>query len=123
YDKKHNKTAPTNLLDIYYMATEEEKEELKKKMRLSDKSNPNLLQKYSLQEKKINNLTIVQEYLALFTRHYKLSDLTKLLSKSESSLRQIKQSSFEKLQAIVQERNLHFLSNDTFDLTKPEKVK
>ena len=42
-----SKVKPSNLLDIYYLATEDEKKELKKKMKLSDKSNPELLQKYS----------------------------------------------------------------------------
>jgi len=42
-----SKVKPSNLLDVYYLATEEEKKELKKKMKLSDKSNPELLQKYS----------------------------------------------------------------------------
>ncbi|CAG8590157.1 9899_t:CDS:2, partial [Scutellospora calospora] len=66
---------PTNLLDIYYLATEEEKKELKKKMKLSEKSNPELLQKYSPEEKKIRSLPLVANYLSLFSKNYKLSEI------------------------------------------------
>ena len=97
------------MFDIYCLATEEEKEELRKKMKLSEKFNPNLLQKYSLEEKKNGNLEIVKKYLEQFTKKYKSSELVKLLNKSENAVRRLKQEVFKKLQKLAQERNLHFL--------------
>jgi len=104
YKIKHS-----NLLDIYYLATEEEKKELKKKMKLGDKTNPELLQKHSLEEKKNGSLPIVKNYLSLFSKNYKFSELSKVLNKSENSARKLKQESFKKLQKLAKERNLHFL--------------
>src|SRR5207253_2962344 len=86
-----SKVKPTNLLDIYYLATEEEKKELKKKMKLSEKSKPELLQKYSLEEKKIRRLPLVTNYLSLFSKNYKLSEIGKMLDKSENMARRLKQ--------------------------------
>ncbi|MEG7979316.1 MAG: hypothetical protein NY202_05535 [Mollicutes bacterium UO1] len=104
------KIAPSNLVDIYYLATDEEKKKLKKKMKLSDKSSPELLEKFSLQEKKINSLPVVKNYLALFAKSYKFSELSKIINKSENSARKLKQESFKKLQKLAKERNLHFLA-------------
>src|SRR5436853_6196704 len=98
------KIKPISLLDIYYMATTEEKKELRKEIKMSDKSNPELLQKYSCQEKKISNLPLVIKYLAYFTKKYKLSEVGKKINKSESVARQLKQESFKKLQKLAQER-------------------
>src|SRR5436190_6900547 len=100
---------PSNLLDIYYMATEEEKKELKKEMKLNDKTSFKSLQKYSLQEKKISNLAIVKKYLLMFSRTYKFPEIVKLLDKSENSIRKLKQTSFKKLKEQAKERKLHFL--------------
>jgi hypothetical protein len=100
---------PSNLLDIYYLATEEEKKQLKKKMKLADKSNPELLQKYSCEEKKVHNLPLVKNYLSLFTKSYRFSELSKILGKSENVARRLKQESFKKLQKLAKERKLHFL--------------
>ncbi|CAI2161763.1 1322_t:CDS:1 [Funneliformis geosporum] len=104
-----HKIAPTNLLDIYYLATEEEKEELKKKLKLSEKFNPDLLQKHSLEEKKNSDLTMAKKYLEMFAKKYKSSELVDLLNKSENAIRRLKKESSKKLQKIAQERNLHFL--------------
>lgn len=103
------KITPSNLTDIYYLATEEEKKELKKKMKLGDKSNPELLEKYSFEEKKISNLPLVKSYLSLFAKSYKFSELSKIINKSENAARKLKQESFKKLQKLAKERNLHFL--------------
>jgi hypothetical protein len=46
------KIKPSNLLDVYYLMTEEERKELKRKMKLSDKSNIETLQSFSCEEKK-----------------------------------------------------------------------
>ncbi|CAG8720571.1 12833_t:CDS:2, partial [Ambispora leptoticha] len=70
---------PSNLLDIYYLATEEEKKELKKKMKLNNKSSLELLQKYSLEEKKIHSLPLVKNYLSLFTKNYNFAEISKIL--------------------------------------------
>jgi RNA polymerase sigma factor (sigma-70 family) len=103
------KVVPSNLLDIYYISTKEEKEELKNEMKLGKKKNVNILQNYSLSEKKISNLPVVKNYLEIFSHNYKFSELTKLISKSENSARRLKQESFKKLQELAKERNLHFL--------------
>lgn len=103
------KIKPSNLLDIHYLATEEEKKELKKEMKLKDKSNPELLQKYSCEEKKAHSLPLAKNYLALFGKNYKFSELSKILGKSENMARRLKQESFKKLQKLAKERNLHFL--------------
>nr|CAG8442584.1 7945_t:CDS:2 [Entrophospora candida] len=86
-----HKITPTNLFDIYCLATEEEKEELRKKMRLSEKFDPSSLQKYSLGEKKNSSLPVAKKYLDQFTEKYKSSDLVKLLNKSENAVRRLKQ--------------------------------
>jgi hypothetical protein len=104
-----SKVKPSNLLDIYYLATEEEKKELKKKMKLSDKSNPELLQKHSLEEKKIHSLPLVKKYLSLFTKNYSFLEASKTLGKSENMTRRLKQESFKKLQKLAKERKLHLL--------------
>jgi len=104
-----SKVKPSNLLDVYYLATEEEKKELKKKMKLSDKSNPELLQKHSWEKKEIHNLPSVKNYLSLFTKNYKFSEISKILGKSENTARRLKQEAFKKLQKLAKERNLHFL--------------
>jgi hypothetical protein len=103
------KITPSNLVDIYYLATEEEQKELKKKLKLSDKSSPELLEKFSFEEKKISNLPLVKNYLSLFAKSYKFSELSKLINKSENSARKLKQESFKKLEKLAKERNLHFL--------------
>ncbi|CAI2173567.1 603_t:CDS:2 [Funneliformis geosporum] len=100
---------PSNLLDIYYLATEEEKGELKKKMKLGNKFNPELLQKNSLEEKKFQNLPLVKKYLSLFAKSYNFSEASKTLGKSENMARRLKQESFKKLQKLAKERNLNLL--------------
>lgn len=104
-----SKVKPSNLLDIYYLATEEEKKELKKKMKFGDKFNSELLQKNSLEEKKSQDLTVVKKYLSLFTKNYNFSEASKTLGKSENMARRLKQESFKKLQKLAKERNLHLL--------------
>jgi len=104
-----SKVKPSNLLDIYYLAIEEEKKELKKKMRLSDKSSPGLLQKYSLEKKEVRNLPLVEKYLSLFTKNYKFSEISKIVGRSENVARRLKQESFKKLQKLAKKRNLHLL--------------
>jgi len=104
-----SKVKPSNLLDIYYLATEEEKKELKKTMKMSDKSSPDLLQKHSCEEKKIHNLPLVKKYLPLFSKNYKFSEVSKMIGKSENMTRKLKQECFQKLQKLAKERNLHFL--------------
>ncbi|CAJ0863691.1 525_t:CDS:1, partial [Entrophospora sp. SA101] len=103
------KIKPSNLLDIYCLATEEEKQELKKKMKLGDKSNPEVLQKYSCEEKKVHDFPLVKNYLSLFTKSYRFSELSKILGESENMARRLKQESFKKLQKLAKERKLHFL--------------
>jgi hypothetical protein len=104
-----HKIRPTNLLDVYYLATEEEKKELKKETKLNDKSDQELLRKYSCEEKKILGLPIIKKYLNLFTKKYKFSELSKLINKSENVARRLKQEGLKKLQKLAKERKLHFL--------------
>jgi hypothetical protein len=83
-------------------------------MRLGKKHDPNLLQKYSLEEKENSNPEVVKKYLNYFfeegkTKKYKSSDLVRELNKSENMVRRLKQVIFKKLQKLIQERNLHFL--------------
>ncbi|RHZ35698.1 sigma-70 family RNA polymerase sigma factor [endosymbiont GvMRE of Glomus versiforme] len=111
---------PNNLLDIYYMASEEEKEEIKGKMKIN---NPRSLQKYSLGEKRNKNLLVVKKYLKLFSRDYKFSELSELLKKPENSVRKLKQDIFKKLKENAKKKKLHFLIDDVFDLTSKEKEK
>lgn len=105
-----HKIAPSNLLDIYYITTEEEKKELKKKMKLGNKDNLELLQEYSLEEKKNNSLSVVKKYSSLFSQSYKFSEIAKLLKKSENSTRKLKLDTFKKLQKLAKERNFFFLT-------------
>ena len=88
---------------------EEERKELKKSLKLTNKSNLELLQKYSLEEQKIRSLPIVKKYLSLFTKSYKFSEVSKIIGKSESAVRRLKQESFLKLRKLAKERKLHFL--------------
>lgn len=104
-----SKVKPSNLLDIYYLATEEEKKNLKKKMKLSDKSSLELLQKYSLEEKKNDSLPLVKKYLSFFTKNYNFSEVSKTLGKTENMTRRLKQESFKKMQKLAKERKLHLL--------------
>jgi hypothetical protein len=103
-----SKVKPSNLLDVYYLMTDEEKEELKKKMKLSDKSNLEVLQKYSPAEK-ARSLPLIKKYLLLFTKSYNFSEISKVLGKSENMTRRLKLESFKKLQKLAKERNLHLL--------------
>jgi RNA polymerase sigma factor (sigma-70 family) len=103
------KVVPSNLLDIYYISTNEEKEDLKKEMKLGAKKDISSLQNYSLHEKKISNLPIVKNYLSMFSQNYKFPELTELLNKSENSVRRLKQDSFKELQKLAKEKNLRFL--------------
>lgn len=103
------KIKPSNLLDIYCLMTEEERKELKKKMKLSDKSNIEILQSFSCEEKKNNTLPTTKKYLTLFTKKYKFSEISKILGKSENKARVLKQESFQKLQKLAKERKLNFL--------------
>jgi RNA polymerase sigma factor (sigma-70 family) len=104
-----HKIKPSNLLDVYYLATEEEKEILKKKVKSGKKFTPNLLQKYSLEEEKYSSLPVAETYLKKFTEKYKASGLVKELNKSENAIRKLKQEIFKKLQELARKRNLHFL--------------
>ncbi|CAG8489909.1 13548_t:CDS:2 [Gigaspora margarita] len=76
---------------------------------LADKSNPELLQKYSCEEKKAHGLPLVENYLSLFTKSYRFAELSKILGKSENVARRLKQESFKKLQKLAKERKLRFL--------------
>ena len=78
-------------------------------MKLSVKSSPELLQKYSLEEKKIQTLPLVKNYLSLFTKNYNFSEVSKTLGKSENMTRRLKLESFKTLQKLAKERKLHFL--------------
>jgi hypothetical protein len=103
------KIKPSNLLDIYYLMTEEERKELKKKMKLTNKSNLETLQGFSCEDKKNISLATTKKYLSLFTENYKFSEISKILSKSENKARVLKQESFQKLQKLAKERKLDFL--------------
>lgn len=107
------KVKPSNLLDIYCLANEEEKKELKKKIKLSDKSSPELLQKYSWEKKSVYNLPWVKNYLSLFTKSHKFSEISKILKKSESITRRLKIESFKRLKKIAQGRNLQLLIDNS----------
>jgi hypothetical protein len=103
------KIKPSNLLDIYYLMNEEEKKELKKKMKLAEKSSIDSLQKLPCEEKKNINLPSIKKYLSLFDENYKFSEISKILGKSESKTRNLKQEIFQKLQNLAKKRKLNFL--------------
>lgn len=103
------KIKPSNLLDVYYLMTEEERKELKTKMKLNDKSNIEDLRNFSCEDKKNISLPTVKKYLALFTETYKFSEISKILGKSENKARILKQESFQKLQKLAKDRKLDFL--------------
>lgn len=103
------KVPPANLLDIYYICDEEEKEALKKELKLGKKKDVNSLQNFSLHEKKISNLPVVKKYLAEFSQNHNFPQIVKLINKSENLARKLKQDSFKKLQELAKKNNLHFL--------------
>jgi len=103
-----HKVKPTNLLDIYYFSTNEERDELKKKIKLG-KKDIKTLQNYSLEEKKNRRFSVVKSYLEVFSKNYNFSDLARLLNKSENLARKLKQQSLNQLQELAKKRNLHFL--------------
>lgn len=101
---------PHNLLDIYYLATEEEKKVILKTINLPEsKRAENSLTKYSCYDKKAQELLVVQKYCNLFTNSYKFPEIAQVMKKSESYIRKLKQTSFSKLQKLAQNENLHFL--------------
>jgi len=103
------KVVPSNLLDIYYISEKEEQEELRKFVKLGRERDLNSLKKCSLEEKSFSSLPIVTKYLTIFAKDYKFSELTKLLDKSENSVRKLKKESFKRLQELTEERKLRFL--------------
>ncbi|CAJ0926602.1 21591_t:CDS:2 [Entrophospora sp. SA101] len=103
------KIVPTSLLDIYYLATEEEKEILLKELKLSSKKAETSLINYSCQEKKVKKLPVIQRYLDAFSHTYKFSGIAKIINKSENYVRKLKQTSFTKLQKLAKEENLSIL--------------
>lgn len=112
-----NKIVPRNLLDIYFMVSDEEK----KKM-VGD-SNSKLLQKRSLEAEKNKNLPIVKKCLSMFTKKYKFSEMAREFfnNKPEKLLRKMEQISFNELQKLAQKKNLKFLATKSFDLNPQEK--
>ena len=102
------KVKPCDLLDVYYICTEEEKKELKKMTKLG-KKDIKTLQSHSLEKKKISDLPIVENYLALFLKTYNFSNLAKLLDRSENSARKLKQKSLKQLQDLANKRGLDLL--------------
>ncbi|WNE41254.1 MAG: RNA polymerase sigma factor RpoS [Mycoplasmataceae bacterium] len=104
-----HKIKPSNLLDVYYLMTSEEKEEFKKKMKLNNKNVVDSLQKLSCEDKKNNNLPIIKNYLLLFSGNHKFSEVSKIIGKSENKARSLKQESFQKLQKLAKDRKLNFL--------------
>ena len=103
-----HKVKPTNLLDIYYVSTKEERDELKKEIKLG-KKDIKTLQNYSLEEEKNRKFSVVKSYLEVFSKNYNFSDLARLLNKSENLARKLKQQSLNQLQELAKKRNLHFL--------------
>jgi len=103
------KVPPMNLFDIYKICSEEEKKDLLKSLKIIENKEieKNLL-KYSLQNKKINNIALVKKYLNIFIplKQYKFSEISKIVEKSENHLRKIKQESLIMLQNLAKEQNI-----------------
>jgi hypothetical protein len=92
------------------LATPEEREELKKTVRLSSKTKPKSLQKFLLKEKKISQIGIVQKYLAYFSASCKTStSIAPLLNCPEKEISRLKSKGLEQLKKLALERNLHLL--------------
>jgi len=104
------KITPHTLLDIYYLATEEEKKTILKATNLlNSKKAENFLVKYICHDKKFQKLPIVQKYYVLFSNSYKFPEIAQVMGRSESYVRKLKQTSFNKLQELTQGEDLHFL--------------
>ncbi|CAG8476610.1 875_t:CDS:2 [Ambispora leptoticha] len=80
-----HKIIPSNLLDIYHVAEKDEREELKKTIKIGRGKDLNTLKDCSLREKTFSNLPVVKKYLAMFSKEYKFSELTKLFDKSDEN--------------------------------------
>jgi hypothetical protein len=104
-----SKITPNTLLDIYYLATEEEKEKLRQELKLNGKKVENNLANHSCQEKKFKDVLVVQKYLAFFSRSHKFSEIAKIIGKPEGYVRKLKHASLDKLQKVAQEENLRIL--------------
>ncbi|CAI2181433.1 17460_t:CDS:1 [Funneliformis geosporum] len=100
------KIVPTNLLDIYHLATKEEQKVLKKMIKSSGKFTPELFRNYFLEQTKNSNLSVTKKYLKMFEKKHKASELVSLLDKSENAIRQMKKQIIKKLKKVVKERKL-----------------
>jgi RNA polymerase sigma factor (sigma-70 family) len=95
---------PKNLVDIYHLLDEPEKEILKKELKIK-KNIPQL----DLSEKKCQKLSPVKKYLGLFTKKYTISELARLFNQPENLVNKLKRNAFERLRNIAQEKKLYFL--------------
>lgn len=106
------KVNPHNYLDIYYIATDEEKELLVKEIKISKKIDTFEKREEFLSslicEEKVKKSTVVQKYMQLFilTKSYKVGEIARIMGKSENYLRKIKQNCIPKLQLLAKERGI-----------------
>lgn len=102
------KIVPTNLFDIYCLATKDEKTELQKEVKTNTKSKPLYTKKGK--PTKICQLSIVQRYLVIFSQPYASSEIARFLNLSkEKEITRFKSNGLEQLKKLAQEKNLHLL--------------
>jgi hypothetical protein len=95
---------PINLFDVYCLATEDEKVELRKAVKLENKNKSELLQKYSLHEKKTSQIEIVKKYSP---RKVSEAEIARFLNLSkDKKVTLLKESGLKQLRKLAEERNL-----------------
>lgn len=97
---------PYSVTDLLLVCEDDEKTSLKRKLKIS-KANPlSSLEDYSLDNEEIANFSLVKQKRLFFSKKRKLKEITEILSKTEGTIRKIKQEALLKLKELAEEKKL-----------------
>jgi len=102
---------PYNLFHVYQIANKDEKKELLKFFSQLQKKNKKELEmaKISCQEEKVRCLPIIEKYLNLCSRPWRMKEISKIMKKSDVATRELRKIALEKIKKIASEKKLDLL--------------
>jgi DNA-directed RNA polymerase sigma subunit (sigma70/sigma32) len=98
----YHRIIPRTLIDIYYLADEEEK----KTLEIEFKKKAKTFHSLDLVEKKCQKSVLVKKYLTLFGTKYTIAKLAALINRPESSVSKLRNNALEQLKTKIKEKDM-----------------
>ena len=99
---------PLNLLQVYHIANEKEKEEILKVLETKSLRKKKM-EDIRLTQKEIKSNAIIKKYIKLFEKTYRTKEISEIIGKAEGIVRKLKQKALKKMKEIGEKKNLDAL--------------